>query len=36
MGVWVVEEEEFDVGGREEAGDEVVLEAVDMFEVPVR
>ena len=36
MCVWVVEEEEFDVGGREEAGDEVILEAVDVFEVPVK
>ena len=35
VGVWVIEEEEFDVGGREEAGDEIVVEAVDVFEVPV-
>ena len=35
MGVRVVEEEKFDVGGGEEAGDEIVVEAVDVFEVPV-
>ena len=34
MGVGVVEEEKSGVGGGEEAGDEVVVEAVDVFEVP--